>query len=181
MRNYSIKVERAAAEAYVELLKTKESDKITVKDIVEKSGISRQTFYYHFESMMELAEYTFMSILENTAKKCSKTEDPKEAIRIVLETVQNNMKMLINLEKSTRAHELERRVAQAIQTMMLNVLEKTQPDKIDLPKKDVEYMLSFYSYGTLGTVLCSIEDGTFDIEKMTEQNYRMFCGEYPLF
>lgn len=36
------------AEALCQLLETKTLEKITVKDIVARCGVNRQTFYYHF-------------------------------------------------------------------------------------------------------------------------------------
>ena len=39
------------AQALEDLLRQKTLDKITVKEIVEKSGVNRQTFYYNFEDI----------------------------------------------------------------------------------------------------------------------------------
>ena len=40
----------AIRETFIELLKKKFIDKITVKDIVEECGINRNTFYYYFHT-----------------------------------------------------------------------------------------------------------------------------------
>ncbi|MBR0379026.1 MAG: TetR family transcriptional regulator, partial [Mogibacterium sp.] len=45
MANSNI-TERAIHEAFVELLSKKALDRITVRDITEQAGISRNTFYY---------------------------------------------------------------------------------------------------------------------------------------
>lgn len=42
-----VQVKPMIAEAFIRLSKQKNIDKITVKDLVEACGISRQTFYYH--------------------------------------------------------------------------------------------------------------------------------------
>lgn len=44
------------ADAFVSLAQRKNADKITVKDLVEACGISRQTFYYHFQDILEVIE-----------------------------------------------------------------------------------------------------------------------------
>ena len=39
------------ADAFIKLSGEKNIDKITVKDIVDECGISRQSFYYHFQDI----------------------------------------------------------------------------------------------------------------------------------
>ena len=39
------------------LLKEKPFDKITIADLTGDCGISRMTFYYHFQDIYELAEW----------------------------------------------------------------------------------------------------------------------------
>ena len=41
----------AIMHSLIELLEEKEFTKITVKDIVTRCGINRNTFYYHFEDI----------------------------------------------------------------------------------------------------------------------------------
>ena len=45
------------AEALLELMKKKNIDKITVKDVVDHCNITRQTFYYHYQDMMDVFEW----------------------------------------------------------------------------------------------------------------------------
>ena len=45
------------AEALTKLLEHKRVDKITVKELVDACGISRQTFYYHFQDIMDVIEW----------------------------------------------------------------------------------------------------------------------------
>ena len=43
--------------AFLELLEKKPFNKITVRDIVQKSNVHRNTFYYHFQDIPSLLEY----------------------------------------------------------------------------------------------------------------------------
>ena len=47
---------QALATALTELLNTTTLDNITVKDIVERADVSRQTFYYHFGDVYQLLD-----------------------------------------------------------------------------------------------------------------------------
>lgn len=55
----SKKTKEALICAFLELIKEEEFDKITVTDLVEKCGISRQTFYYHFDDIQAMLEWAF--------------------------------------------------------------------------------------------------------------------------
>lgn len=45
------------ARTLIELLDEKPMSKVTVKDIVERCGVNRNTFYYHFHDIPEVVEY----------------------------------------------------------------------------------------------------------------------------
>ena len=46
-------------EAFIDLLTQKPLDKITVKDIIEKADINRNTFYYYYENIPALMDALF--------------------------------------------------------------------------------------------------------------------------
>ena len=48
---------KAIAFALKDLLSEKPLDKITINDIAEKAEINRQTFYYHFQDIVDLVEW----------------------------------------------------------------------------------------------------------------------------
>lgn len=49
------------AQSLRELLNSTPLDKISVNDIVEKAGVGRNTFYYHFEDKYDLVNWYFQS------------------------------------------------------------------------------------------------------------------------
>ena len=50
---------KALADALKKMMAVKPIDKITVNDLVETCGVSRQTFYYHFNDVYDLLEWVF--------------------------------------------------------------------------------------------------------------------------
>ena len=46
----------AIAESFNSLVRQRGIDKVTVKAVIEDCGISRQTFYYHFQDIMDVVE-----------------------------------------------------------------------------------------------------------------------------
>ena len=57
----AIDVKTIIADALLELCKQKPLPKVTVGDIQEKSGVSRQTFYNHFKDKRDLIQYIYES------------------------------------------------------------------------------------------------------------------------
>ena len=59
----------AIRETFIELLKKKSIDKITVKDIVEECGINRNTFYYYYADIYELMEDVIITEKDKVLKE----------------------------------------------------------------------------------------------------------------
>ena len=64
------------AEAFIRLSKQKNIDKITVKDLVEACGISRQTFYYHFQDILEVIEWSLDQAFSHLLEQSLAAEAP---------------------------------------------------------------------------------------------------------
>ena len=51
---------------FLEMAKKKDIDKITVKELAENCNISRQSFYYHFQDIYGVLEWTINRIVKIT-------------------------------------------------------------------------------------------------------------------
>lgn len=60
---------RALAEAFASLVVEKGYDSVTIGDIAERAGISRNTFYYHFSDKNMLVSWIFMRNIELLTKE----------------------------------------------------------------------------------------------------------------
>lgn len=89
--------------ALIELMDKKTFEKITIKDIAEKAGVSRITFYRHFNSKMDIIDKKNKSITEECLKKSIKEKDAKsieEFIIYVFDVLLDNKKYLKAIYKS---------------------------------------------------------------------------------
>lgn len=48
----------AISEAFLEMIRHGNVDKITVKSLIEECHVSRQTFYYHFQDILDVMEWS---------------------------------------------------------------------------------------------------------------------------
>lgn len=53
---------KAISEAFFRIAATRPPEKITVKDIVEECGVTRNTFYYYFRDVYDVIEDAFLTI-----------------------------------------------------------------------------------------------------------------------
>ena len=74
-------VKAAVADALLELIRRKDADKITVKDLVERCGISRQTFYYHFQDILEVIEWSVQQAFQALLARSLDSSDPEAVLR----------------------------------------------------------------------------------------------------
>ena len=53
----SLSTKKLLGDTLVELMSEKPFDKITVSELTKRCGLNRQTFYYHFETIIDLFEW----------------------------------------------------------------------------------------------------------------------------
>ena len=61
-----------------ELLNEKPLAKITVKDIVERCGVNRNTFYYHYEDINDLSKSFLDDLKEKIVDSCKGDEEKRK-------------------------------------------------------------------------------------------------------
>ena len=104
----STKSEIAATLA--ELLQTKRLDDITVTELVERCGISRQAFYYHFSDLYGVVDYAVQLILDKM--DISAPQEWRAAMERALTMLRENRTLVLNVyrayERSYVEHVLRR-------------------------------------------------------------------------
>lgn len=72
------------AHAIIEVMKHEPLEKITVKDIVKKAGLTRQTFYRYFKDKYDLVNWYFDVLAQKSFKQmgvqCTLQEDWKNSL-----------------------------------------------------------------------------------------------------
>ena len=71
-----------------ELMNEKPLSKITVKDIVERCGVNRNTFYYHFRDIPDAVEAMVREELNDILKDQKVPESVSDCMEILVNAVQ---------------------------------------------------------------------------------------------
>lgn len=79
-----IDMKAAICRSASELLTKKRTKKLTVKDIVEECGITRQTFYYHFQDIPDLICYMMEQGSKELLENCLAQPTLEDKIRYLL-------------------------------------------------------------------------------------------------
>ncbi|MCD7776101.1 MAG: TetR/AcrR family transcriptional regulator [Firmicutes bacterium] len=151
-------------EAFLSLLEKKDFEYITVKEICQKAGVNRSTFYLHYETIGDLlsecisrANEEFMSCFSMTAENfaCGISDTPTEELFLItpqyllpyLSFIRAN-KTLFKVTLSKPGIMGADKTYDKIFSRILNpILER-----YGVPVSERQYMLSFYVEGSMGIV-----------------------------
>ena len=102
-------IDLVLAESLIELSAKKPIDKITIKEITDKAGVIRPTFYNHFQDKYELIEWIIKSELLEPIKPLLNAGMIFEAIVLMLNNISANSvfyKKALKLEDEVRLRDV---------------------------------------------------------------------------
>ncbi len=88
------------------LMETKPLNKITIHELVEKCGVNRKTFYYHFEDIYALLRWTLEQEAIDVVDKYDLISEHSKAIDFALDYIEQNITMLRNIVHSVGSSEI---------------------------------------------------------------------------
>lgn len=164
-------------DTYLSMVRDKGNDKITVKALIEECGVSRQTFYYHFQDIMDVIECLVKRENERILAGSLKAENPEDALCMLISSAVENRdmaRMLLNTQKRERTEEIFFQGAKSyIQEMI-----RHNPKQISLGYSELEVALDFCAMGICGTMFrCCLSNEEIDAHKMARLLYRLLTGK----
>ena len=100
------RTEKAIMDTFLLLLNQNPLDKITVKDIVSACGISRNTFYYHYQDIYDLLRATFAAVVDRVLQENVTTW--QESLRSCTSFALENRRAVYHVYRSAYREDLER-------------------------------------------------------------------------
>lgn len=165
------------SDAFLDLTKEKDIDKITVKDIVEKCNITRQTFYYHFQDIMDVIEWSMQQRMEEILSKSLKVTSVQEAVRILVSSVDKHPEIIIKLMNSQKREQTERLLINTIRSYMQEMIDKKELF-MDMKRSDLKMAIKFFSYAIVGILLeINHKRKAVDLDLISTQIYQLMTGE----
>lgn len=148
----------AFAESLKKMLEKKTLDHITVKDIVEDCGVSRQAFYYHFTDIYDLVEWIFIEEASAALANNRDIDTWQQGYCRVLERLRDNRNLVVNSYRSISREYLETFMYQVLYQVIYPVVEE-QAAGMDVEKKHKEFIAHFYSLAVVAMGLDWVRTG----------------------
>lgn len=160
------------AETFAALARQKPIDKITVKALIDQCGISRQTFYYHFQDIMEVIEWSLEQAANNMLEKSLKADSSEEALTVLISATLENKALILKLMGSQKREQIEKLLVRSVCSYFQTLIqEKNQALAVNYT--DMEFALDMWAFGLSGMLLkCCTQDHV-DARKMAEQICRI--------
>jgi len=169
------RMKQTIAQAFMELTKKKNVDKITVKDLVESCGISRQTFYYHFQDIIDVIEWSVERSLSRAVAEGRRINSEEDMMRIFVGFANTNHDIMQRLMRSRKREQVEKIMVSAIQVYLEKMFREKAPE-IAVNSADMEFMLRFCSYGMAGVLFKYHSNDPDEIRPMIKRLHRMLTA-----
>ena len=145
-------VKQEITEALLQLLEKKSLEKITVTELVALCGISRQTFYYHFEDVLDVVDWWTRQGAQQLMEESMHTDDPRKALRLFVDYTTEHRRTLQHILASRWREQMERRLVQVFTTYLQDMLHRAHPN-LAMSPADEEAFLQFYACGISGLLV----------------------------
>ena len=165
-------VKSAVASALAEMMKHRSVDKITVKDLVEACGISRQTFYYHFRDITDVVEWAAQQAGQRVLAESLQANTPQAAVQRFVSFTVESWPLIQRMLSSQRRDAMERIMLQSVRGYLEDLMAQRQ-DGPALNREDWETTLDFYACGVIGLLLKNCCRRDLDQGRLADQLYRL--------
>lgn len=143
---------RAMSAALKNLLKEKKLNKITVQDIADECGINRQTFYYHFQDIYDLVEWTCIKDTEKVLKENRTYDTWQEGFLSVFDLAKKDKTFIDNIYRSVSLEMLEQYLYRLVYPLLKNVVDEKANGQT-VREENKKYIADFYKYAFVGVLL----------------------------
>ncbi len=153
---------KAIFETTIALAQTRPLNKITVRDIVEACGITRNTFYYHFHDIYEVLEYAVEERFDSVREL--HRSDPEAALYSLLEFCVFYKKLWFNFYKAIGYERFSAYLSKQLHSLLMDYLtDRAGVGESSL--QDLNIVCAFFEEALIGIFLRWLKDARDTISK----------------
>lgn len=154
----SVLTKKAIKESFVKLLDKKPIDRITIKDITDDCGISRNTFYYHYSDLPALVEEILMEQAAAIIRRYPTIDSLEQALYVGAEFILENRRAAIHIFNSSHRYIYERCLMKVCRHVVANYIDVAIPAGT-LNEEERELMINFYKCMSFGIIVNWCDEG----------------------
>lgn len=148
-----------------ELLNEKPLSKITVKDIVERCGVNRNTFYYHFRDIPDVVEYGLKREVDRILESNLEMENLLDGIMVMVGLINENKKAMLHIYRSVQRDAFARYLSEIADYLISRYISVHQDTVKGIAPEDAKLLMHFQKCILAGVILDWLEQGmSYDME-----------------
>ena len=149
---------RALSASLKKLLGSKPLSKITVSDITADCGVNRQTFYYHFQDIADLIEWTCLEDCDKVLQDNKHYDSWQQGFLDVFKLMKADERFVMNIYHSVSRDQLEIYLYKLTYPLLKNVVDELSAS-LTIREENKAFIANFYKYAFVGVVLDWIGKG----------------------
>lgn len=157
MANFTSK---AIKEATIELLEERPLSEITVKDIVEKCGINRNSFYYHYSDLPSLIDEMIEECAQGIIDKYPTVDSIGEFFDAITGFATRNKRAVMHIFKSVNREEFEGHLMRISEYFVRNAIENlVKSENLSIPEENMNLMVGYHKCVCFGLIIEWLNNG----------------------
>lgn len=176
----ALDMKETIAEAAKRLMFEKNVKRLTVKDIVAECRITRQTFYYHFEDIPALIQWTLEKDMNQLLQEAYVFEDSEKGLLHCFLVAINAVPYVKKGMQTNYGEELERILEQYVYQLFDQIVESRNLYK-NCSRSELNLILRYHSQAILGILRGWTEEDSRNLEQIVHQIYLLMIGEISPF
>ena len=150
------------------MMQRKNIDKITVTELVEACNISRQTFYYHFQDILEVVEWSVRQALQRALDQSLAADAPEKSVRSFVDMALESSTQIQRILQSQYREQFEKTFVDGLETYLREMVRHKDPGLVR-NRADPDVTLRFCACGIAGVLLRFCSQRDMDPDRMTRQ------------
>ena len=153
-------IDTLLAESFKELAMQRSIEKITIKEITDKAGVIRPTFYNHFQDKYELLEWIILTDLLEPIRPLIENKMVSEALLLLFMNIEKEREFYKQTVRLEGQNSFESIARECVKEILLEIIEKNSVRKIPkfrwlTPERIAEY----YAQSMCSVVIVWIKSG----------------------
>ena len=128
----------------MEMLKTKNLEEITITDLTNKCGVSRQAFYYYFNDIYEVVEYIFVEETDKEIREFTNVENWSLGYIKLMKWAKENKHIIMNIYNSVAKEYIENFMNSVLYQYIIKVV-KNEAIGLNVLDEQCEFIANFYT------------------------------------
>ncbi len=169
---------QAIKASFLQLLNEQPLSKISVRDIVERCGINRNSFYYHFQDIPTLLTEIITEQTEQLIQKYPSIASLDECFQVAFQLAQENRRAVMHIYNSVSRDVFERSAMKLCESVVAAYITTAFPDN-PMSEADRKIVVRFIKCQLFGMCIDWISGGMKDEAFADLQRIIELCRGFP--